>query len=91
MPCAIRKKTAMADKKIRVTFKDPDVVHDAIYDYVSEQLGASDLDDDEKEAVREIREEKLAEQLKKWVMYGEYIKIEFDLEAGTAVVLPAKD
>lgn len=32
--------------------------------------------------------EKVVEFVSKWVKYGEYITVEFDTDAGTAVVVP---
>ena len=81
----------MADKKIRMTLKDPDGVSDTIYDTVQEQLDALNIPEDEKEELRDVKYQKVSRGLEKWIDSGEYIKIEFDLEAGTAVVLPAKD
>jgi len=74
--------------KFTVTFKTPDAVADEArykaeedFEYDS-SLNREDMVDwvDEKE--REYRE--FAGQ---WVGYGEYVTIEFDLEAGTATVV----
>lgn len=73
--------------KFRVQFKDPDALSNAI----SEAAGKSipdGLDDDEHEAVREKRIEKLNNLCGKWFCYGEYVVIEIDIESTTAIVLP---
>lgn len=60
--------------KITVSFKCPDAVDSAVERYVS-QNGC----DEEKE--REVREE-----LERWIQWGEYVRIVFDLDEGTASV-----
>ncbi len=42
----------------RVTMKDPDVLYEAINDALKEDL--SGFDDDEREAIKEVRYEKIA-------------------------------
>lgn len=37
--------------------------------------------------VSEINKETVEESISKWIKYGEYIKVEFDTDAGTATVL----
>ncbi len=73
--------------KISVTVKDPDgfsyCVEEAVKDSVNAQ---TDLDDDEKEGVIEHRTKKVWKELEKFVKYKEYVTIEFDTDAGTAVV-----
>lgn len=77
--------------KFSVTFKDPDVVHDAIRDAVKREVDAlGGLDEDEKEALVETRTEKVSDILDKWITYGEYVTIEFDTAAKTATVRQAK-
>lgn len=76
--------------KIRVTFKDPDgpadCINEAVMDSVKEQ---GITDDDEFEAIVEARLEKVKKVTGKFFQYGEYVQIEVDTEAGTAIVLPA--
>lgn len=74
--------------KIRVTFKDPDVVADEIERCVSADVATLGLSKVEADAVAELRAEKVVEFVSKWVKYGEYITVEFDTDAGTAVVVP---
>ncbi len=76
---------------IKITFKDPDAPHNAVTDAVAAQVAAMpDMDDDEREQLEESRREKAMELLKPWLSHGEYITIEFDTDAKTAVVLPAR-
>ena len=75
--------------KIKITFKDPDGVYDAITDAVKDQLrNIEGITEDERETMEESRREGMNELLSKWIEYSEYITIEFDTEAGTAVVCP---
>lgn len=74
--------------KFRVTVKDPDVFADAVQEAVEDELATLDLHEDELEAVGEKRRERTMDAISKWVEYGEYIVVEFDTEAGTAVVVP---
>lgn len=75
--------------KIKITFKDPDGVYDRISDVVIDQLrNIEGITDDERETMEESRREGMNELLSKWIEYSEYITIEFDTEAGTAVVCP---
>ncbi len=77
--------------KIKISFKTPDAVSNAIADAFGTEAtdphgdSVTVIDDDVYEKAEAARE-----KLRKWVMYGEYITIEFDLEAGTATVLPAR-
>jgi len=77
--------------KFSVTFKDPDVVHDAIRDAVKEEVAALDgLDEFERKNLVETRVEKVSDILDKWITYGEYVTIEFDTDAKIATVVLAK-
>ncbi len=74
--------------KFRVTMKDPDGVYDSLDEAAKEAADAvQGIDDDERESVQEMKREKLAEFAGKWLEYGEYAEIEFDTEAGTAVLV----
>lgn len=42
------------------------------------------------ENLDETKQKEVAEKLSKWIEWGEYIKVEFDLENMTAKVLPLK-
>jgi hypothetical protein len=73
--------------KINVMLKDPDGFSDAIDDAVRESLATIE-DEDEREALKEVRREKVQTFLNRWVEYSEYVSIEFDMDAGTASVVP---
>lgn len=78
--------------KVRITVKDPDGVYDAIRDAARASLkDVHDLSKAEREDLVEGRHEQIAEALSSWVEYGEYITVEFDTEAKTARVMPAKE
>ena len=83
------KQAKKSSRVIRITLKDPDGFSEAVAEAVAESLEDID-DDDEKEALDELRQDKMNAALEKWVTYGEYVTLEFDLDAGTAKVLPAK-
>jgi len=73
--------------KFQVTMKDPDCLHNAIREAVADEMGNTLLPDDEAEAVREMRVEKAQKACARWFRYGEYLTVEIDTEAGTAVVV----
>lgn len=74
--------------KITVYLKDPDVFDEAIHDAVEASLEATGLPEDERDAIRQVRYEKAGAFLRKWVEHGEYVRLVFDTEAGTATVVP---
>jgi len=80
--------------KIRVLFKDPDAAYDcvadAVRDSVTSSTGLADATADEKEAIIEKRIEGARSALGRWLRHGEYLDVEFDLDANTATVLEAK-
>lgn len=76
--------------KFVITLKSPDHIADSVQKAVDASLLHSNLDDDEHEAALDIRREAVWSKLKKWIEYREYIRIEFDLDAGTATVLPVR-
>ena len=74
--------------KFVVQMKDPDVLHDAIYEAVTAEVeNMEGLDEDEKEAVVETRKLKVQELCGKWFEYGEYLRVEIDTEAETCTVI----
>lgn len=76
--------------KFSITFKDPDVVHDAIREAIIADVAKLDgLSEDERESVAEGRQERVADQCGKWIKWGEYVTIEIDTEANTCTVTPA--
>ena len=74
--------------KILITLKDPDGFSDCVQDAVKESLAEMyESDPDEADACYELRTEKVWDQLNRFVMYQEYVTIEFDTDTGTATVL----
>lgn len=75
-------------KKLRIVFKDPDGVYDAVKAYAQNSLAAAVLPDciDHEQLVEQCQD-KLFEQLKHWLEHGEYVTLEFDLETMTARVV----
>lgn len=77
--------------KFTVTLKDPDGFSESVKDAVDESVDELDgLDDEEKDALREVRSEKTWEKLEQFVEHQEYVTIEFDTDAGTATVVKRK-
>lgn len=75
--------------KFRVTFKDPDKLHDAIEEATTAEVDAMQpKDQEERESLIDIRTRKAHEKVAKFFRYGEYVTVECDTEAGTAVVVP---
>lgn len=74
--------------KIRVTFKTPDAVDNAVEEAVEGVLAGADMDDDEADGAFEVLRDGATQAVAKWVRYGECVTVEFDTEAGTATVLP---
>jgi hypothetical protein len=60
--------------KIKIHLKDPDGVYESI------KTGTK----------HRVEFDQTYQDLKKWIMFGEYVTIEFDLDKGTAEVLEAK-
>jgi hypothetical protein len=77
--------------KVRVTLKDPDGFYDGVQEAAKQQCSAIDgLDEDERELLLEKRVERIGEAMESWVEYSEYVTLEFDIEAGTAIVVPRR-
>ena len=73
--------------KLKITLKDPDGVYESIKQAAESSTGDTEgLDNSELEELAETRREKLEEQCKPWIKYGEYVTIEIDTDAGTATV-----
>jgi len=77
--------------KFKVTMKDADTLYDAIQDAVDEQVSAMGLDEDEADALKERRREKISDLCGEWFRYGEYLTVEIDTDAKTCVVVSLKD
>ena len=76
--------------KVTITLKDPDGVCNSIQKAVRGSLAEFQdaMDAEELESMEEARMETTQEKLGKWIEYGEYIRVEFDTDAGTATVMP---
>lgn len=76
--------------KFTITMKDPDGFFDCVAEAVAEEVNKMGIaDDDERDAVKETKTEKVKELLKTWFEYGEYLTVEVDIEAKTCVVTSA--
>ena len=76
--------------KVKITFKDPDGVWEAVKDAARQSVASLNLSDDEAEMLIESRHDETMDALAKWIEYSEYITVEFDTEAGTATVKPRR-
>jgi len=74
--------------KLRITLKDPDGFYEAIREAAENQVAEiQGISRDEADTLIENRHESIAEYMTRWVEYGEYVTIEFDLEEATATVI----
>ena len=73
--------------KIQVTLKDPDAFLDAIEAEVRRDLALSGLTKDERDLLFQSRTEKVGRKLERWLDCSEYVTLEFDTEAETAIVV----
>jgi hypothetical protein len=77
--------------KFQITMKDPDGPYECIQDAATDSLTQiSGLSEEERETLKDQRVGQLRTFADKWMKYGEYITVEFDTEAGTAVVVPER-
>lgn len=75
---------------VRVTLKAPDCLYEGVRRAIQKQLGLVGGDHDERVSIAEWHE-RLEEQISiKWMRSGEYLTVDFDIEAGTATVVPNK-
>lgn len=72
--------------KFVVTMKDPDGVDDSLKRAVNETRPEG-LTDDEWVDLAESRRDKFFGVMAKWFEYGEYLRVEVDVDAGTIRVL----
>lgn len=77
--------------KLRVTMKDTDSLYDAISEAIEKEFKEIELDDDEKEALAEIRREKVSEVASAWFKYDEYLTVEIDTKEETCKVLSIEE
>ena len=76
--------------KFKITLKDPDGIDNSIKEYAKSLFDNLPLTEEEKSDCAYNRESVLHSDLEKWIKYGEYITIEFDLVKKTATVVPQK-
>lgn len=73
---------------VKITMKDPDGFSESLSDAIDGSL-VELSDQDEQEALREVRHEEVKKVLEKWFKYDEYISLEIDTDKETITVLPA--
>lgn len=73
--------------KIKLTFKDPDGVYESLRAAVEETI-PDGLTDEEQDELIDRRMEDAHDKMRKWIKYQEYVTVEIDSDAGTAVVVP---
>jgi hypothetical protein len=71
--------------KLRITLKSPDAIHDSIEQAIEAELPDDLVKEERKLAADELRGE-IEEAIQKWIAYREYLTVEIDIDAGTAVV-----
>lgn len=76
---------------MRLTFKDPDVLHEELgnqrYALIKQLVNDLKISEDAAEVESYIRLDKMMKLTSKYMEYGEYITIEFDDETDTARVV----
>ena len=74
--------------KIRVTFKTPDAVDEAIDDRVARSMTRPEgVDQEEWNMILDARKEALRDRASEWFRWGEYCTVEWDTEANTCTVV----
>lgn len=74
--------------KIKITMKDPDGIYDSVRGAAIDSAdNVPGLSDDERDALTESRHAEIEQRLSAWLLYGEHIDIEFDLDNQTATVV----
>ena len=78
--------------KVRLTMKDPDALYDAVAEAVAADVKKLEgLTDQERDDLAETRREKVRGRIvENWMEWGEYLTVEFDTDAMTAVVVERK-
>jgi hypothetical protein len=75
--------------KIRIVFKDPDQLRDAIAEAVNDQDAPEGLDEEEWLQVKIGRIDRLYEKATKtFFKWGEYLTVDWDTEDNTCVAVP---
>lgn len=75
--------------KFKVTMKDPDVLHEAVFEAVKNDLLPLPISEEERELLVDGRMEKVHQACRQWFSHGEYLTVEIDTEAKTATVCNA--
>lgn len=75
--------------KVRLIMKDPDALYEAVQEAVAADVKKLEgLTDQERDDLAETRREKVRGRIvENWMEWGEYLEVEFDLDALTATVL----
>lgn len=73
--------------KIRIVLKSPDAITDQVNRAISDVMPDDVPDSDKRDVLRENLKLSVWHKLERWISYKEYVTIEFDLAAGTAIVL----
>lgn len=78
--------------KVRLTMKDPDALYDAVAEAVAADVKKLEgLTDQERDDLAETRREKVRGRIvENWMEWGEYLEVEFDLDAMSATVIGRK-
>lgn len=77
--------------KFRITMKDPDTLHDAIDDAVTEDLDATVAPERERDVIRTLRCKDAADIAAQWFKWSEYLTVEIDTETKTIRVCDASE
>jgi hypothetical protein len=73
---------------IRITLKDPNGIDDSIREAAKQSLvNVGELEHEEAQYLLEARQKRISESLKPWIEYGEYVRLEIDLETKAAKVI----
>jgi hypothetical protein len=80
--------------RIRVTLKDPDTMHDAVDEAVKREPKPTGISKTEWADICKARAERIKASISdKWMDYGEYLVVDFDVDingaAGDARVVPS--
>ena len=74
--------------KFKLQLKDPDGVYESVQEAVGQEVAQiQGLSQAERKELTSRRVMETFERLQRWVAGGEYLTLEVDIEAGTAVVL----
>ena len=73
--------------RFTVQMKDPDTLHDAIEEAVDADVQLIEgLEENELDAVKELRKQIITRLCAQWFEYGEYLTVEIDTDAQTCTV-----